>query len=66
MPNPLLSPFKTSYEMPPFSQIESAHYEEGIESALAEAKTQIQKIIENSDAPSFSNTIGPFPNLNFL
>lgn len=62
MSNPLLSSFKTSYEMPPFSQIETDHYEEGIENALSEAKDEIQAIIENEAAPTFENTIEALEN----
>ena len=38
MSNPLLSSFNTAHEMPPFSKIETDHYEEAIEATLAEAK----------------------------
>lgn len=57
MSNPLLSSFNTAHEMPPFSKIETNHYEEAIEAALAEAKEEVQSIIENGEAPSFGNTI---------
>ena len=57
MSNPLLSSFNTAHEMPPFSKIETDHYEEAIEATLAEAKEEIQSIIENDEAPSFGSTI---------
>jgi len=57
MSNPLLSAFDTPYEMPPFTQIQTDHYEEAIEQALAEAKAEITSLIEASEAPTFDNTI---------
>ena len=57
MTNPLLSSFDTLYEIAPFFRIANDHYEEGIESALAEANEEIQSIILNHEQPSFQNTI---------
>ncbi|MEO9484983.1 MAG: M3 family metallopeptidase [Ekhidna sp.] len=62
MANPLLSTFKTLHEMPPFSQINAEHYEEAIEAALDAAKEEIDKIINNSEPPSFANTIEAMEN----
>ncbi|MEQ9466462.1 MAG: M3 family metallopeptidase [Ekhidna sp.] len=62
MSNPLLSPFTTRYELPPFSNIDSGHYIEGIEDALAEAKQDIESIISNSEEPSFENVIEALEN----
>lgn len=62
MSNPLLLSFSTIYELPPFSQIQPGHYEEAIETALGEAKEEIQSIIDNSQSPTFSNTIEALEN----
>ncbi|WP_420315638.1 M3 family metallopeptidase [Ekhidna sp.] len=62
MSNPLLSAFDTKHEMPPFSKISIDHYMEGIESALAEAKNEIEAIISNEEEPTFENTIEALEN----
>lgn len=53
MENILLTPFDTA----PFSQIKTTDYEPAFDTAIADAKQEIQQIIDNSDAPSFQNTI---------
>ncbi|MFK7953536.1 MAG: M3 family metallopeptidase [Ekhidna sp.] len=62
MSNPLLSKFDTPYEMPPFSEIKEEHYIIAIEQALEEAKSEIEAIIKNEDAPSFFNVIEAMEN----
>lgn len=57
MSNPLLAPFTTPYEMPPFSQIKEEHYIVAIEKALEEAKQEIDTIINDNEAPNFNNVI---------
>lgn len=57
MSNPLLAEFTTPFELPPFNEIKEDHYIEAIDWALSEAKSEIQSIIDNSDAPTFSNVI---------
>ncbi|WP_425391797.1 M3 family metallopeptidase [Ekhidna sp.] len=57
MANPLLSSFDTKFEMPPFSKIEINHFKEGIDAALEDAKMEVDAIINNTDAPTFENTI---------
>ncbi|MBP2830976.1 M3 family metallopeptidase [Aquimarina sp. U1-2] len=53
MSNPLLKPF----DIAPFSQIESAHFLPAIKNGIAIANKEIDQIVSNPDAPSFSNTI---------
>lgn len=57
MSNPLLDAFNTPFELPPFSQIATEHYEEGIEKALEEARQEIKSIIDDTDAPTFQSVI---------
>ncbi|WP_370090487.1 M3 family metallopeptidase [Ekhidna sp.] len=57
MSNPLLIDFNTPFELPPFSKISTEHYEEAIDQALEEAKDEIQKILDNTDEPDFTNVI---------
>ncbi|WP_423129630.1 M3 family metallopeptidase [Gaoshiqia sp. Z1-71] len=55
--NPLLEPFRTPYKTAPFSQIKNEHYLPAFNASIAEAKTEIQAVIENPQAPDFKNTI---------
>jgi oligopeptidase A len=50
--NPLLNDFNTA----PFSKISNSHYKPAIEKAIEIAKVEIDKIIKNSEKPSFENT----------
>lgn len=62
MANPLLETFDTPYQLPPFSAIDTSHYIEGIDQALAVAKQEIQQIIDEKAEPSFQNTIESLEN----
>ncbi len=57
MSNPLLSDFNTAFETAPFEAIELVHYQPAIETSIAEAKAEIDNIVQNSVTPSFQNTI---------
>ena len=57
MTNPLLDEWTDQFEMPPFSQIKNAHFEEAFNFAMVEAKINYKKIYSNKDAPTFKNTI---------
>ncbi len=57
MTNPLLVPWDTPFELPPFDLIEDSHFEPAFEAALTEARANISKIADTPDAPSFANTI---------
>ncbi|NJL12241.1 MAG: M3 family metallopeptidase [Microscillaceae bacterium] len=54
--NPLLHPFETPFETPPFAQIKTEHYFPAVEAALAQAREEIAKIRENPAPPTFANT----------
>ena len=58
MTNPLLSDWDTPYELPPFDLISDADFAPAFEQSLAEARSNLKTIAENSDAPTFENTIG--------
>jgi len=55
--NPLLANWDTPFEIPPFGQVENAHYREAFESALAENRREIEEIAGNPEAATFKNTI---------
>jgi peptidyl-dipeptidase Dcp len=57
MNNPLLQPFDTPFQLPPFAQIKSEHFEPAFGHAIEQAKKDIERIAENPDAPTFVNTI---------
>ncbi len=57
MTNPLLAPWDTPFELPPFAAIKDDDFTPAFEAALTEARANIAKISDNSDAPTFANTI---------
>ena len=57
MNNPLLEKFDTLHESAPFSKIKIEHYQPAFEQAIKEAKEEIDAIVNNSEAPTFENTI---------
>lgn len=57
MKNPLLAHWDTPFELPPFALITDDDFAPAVDAALAEARANIMAITENSDPPSFSNTI---------
>ena len=56
MTNPLLSPSPLPFGLPPFADIEDAHYAEAVDAGLAEHLAEIQEIVDNPDPASFENT----------
>ena len=55
--NPLFSEFNTPHGIAPFSEITIDHYREGMLKGMEEQKAEIEAIINNSEAPTFENTI---------
>ncbi|QHT68356.1 M3 family metallopeptidase [Rhodocytophaga rosea] len=55
--NPLLNTFDTPFETIPFTQIRNEHYLPAIQSAIQEAKSEVELIKNNPAAPDFANTI---------
>lgn len=55
--NPFLTPYSTAMEIPPFSQIAISDYLPAFEAGIAEGNANIQAIIDNTEAPTFENTI---------
>lgn len=55
--NPLLSEFDTPHGIAPFSEITIGNYREGMLLGMEEQKTEIDAIVNNSEAPTFENTI---------
>ena len=55
--NPLLEEFNTAYNTTPFSKIKNEHYQPAFVKAIELAKKEIDVIVENSENPTFKNTI---------
>lgn len=55
--NPLLSEWNTPFGVPPFDQIEVAHYEPAFKAAMALHEEEIEAIVNNPEKPTFENTI---------
>ena len=57
MDNPLLTTWDTPFGLPPFDRISDDDWAPAVDIALARARAAVAAIAENSDAPSFDNTI---------
>ncbi len=61
MTNPLLDPWDPPFDLPPFAQIEDAHFQPAFDTALAEGRAAIRAAIraiaDNPEPPTFANTI---------
>ena len=55
--NPLLHDFQTVHQTAPFNSIKIEHYAPAFDAAIEEARKEIQDIIDNTEMPSFENTI---------
>lgn len=55
--NPLLNKFDTPEQTAPFSKINSSHYLPAIKAGIAKAYKEIDRIVDNTDKPTFENTI---------
>ena len=58
--NPLLQPSSLPFGAPDFSQIQTSDYLPAFEAAIQQTRDNISKIVENTEAPTFQNTIVPF------
>ena len=57
MNNPLLTASTLAYGAPQFDKIENQHYIPAFKQAIEEAKSEVDAIINNTDDPTFENTI---------
>ena len=55
--NPLFNEFTAPFGIAPFSEITIDHYREGMLRGMEEQKAEIEAIVNNSEAPTFENTI---------
>jgi peptidyl-dipeptidase Dcp len=59
MSNPLLQPFNTPFEVPPFDLIKVDHYLEALKESIEMARKEINLIAQADELPTFKNTIEP-------
>lgn len=55
--NILKNPFQTTYNTAPFSKIKNEDFLPAFKFAIKKAKKEIDKIVNNSESPTFKNTI---------
>ncbi len=60
MSNPLMQAWPGVHGLPPFADIQPAHFPPAFEAALAEHRAEIDAIASQAEAPSFANTLAAF------
>jgi len=55
--NPFFNKYETPFEVPPFEQIRAAHFMPAFLEGFKEERKEIKTIINNSEKPTFKNTI---------
>src|SRR6476619_5358653 len=55
--NPLLKPWQTPFETPPFAEIEPEHFLPAFEQAFVDHAAEITAITHDPSAPDFANTV---------
>ena len=55
--NPLTGKFNTPHETAPFGKIENKHFLPAFKKAIAEGEAEIKTVNENTETPTFKNTI---------
>src|SRR5205085_3152389 len=55
--NPLLAPWQTPHQAPPFSEIAPEHFMPAFEQAFADHSAEVTAITHDPAAPDFDNTI---------
>jgi peptidyl-dipeptidase Dcp len=58
--NPLLQPWQTPYQLPPFGQIRSEHFAPAFAVLFDRHLSEIDAIATNAEAPTFDNTVAAF------
>src|SRR5690606_39046777 len=64
--NPLLAAYDTPFNVPPFDKIKDEHFKPAFEEALKQHNFEIDSIINNSEEPTFENTIVALENAGSL
>ena len=56
-PNPFFTEYTTPFGVPPFDQIEVAHYKPALLKGMEEHVKEVEAIVSNPEEPTFENTI---------
>ena len=55
--NPLLQPYETPFEVPPFASIRNEHFMPAFHASIKAARATIRQIAQASEKPTFENTV---------
>lgn len=55
--NPFFEPYNTPFEVPPFDKIKNEHFAPALREGIKQQQAEIDAIVQNSDEPTFENTI---------
>jgi peptidyl-dipeptidase Dcp len=58
--NPFLEAYDTPFGVPPFDRIDNAHFLPAFKAGIKEQEAEIEAIVNNSETPTFENTIEAF------
>ncbi|MCR5868917.1 M3 family metallopeptidase [Aquincola sp. J276] len=58
--NPLLAPWTAPHGLPPFAQIEAAHFAPAFEVAMQQQRQELDAIAQQAAEPNFDNTVAAF------
>lgn len=64
--NPFFTEYSTPFKMPPFNLIDTSHYIPAYIKGIADREAEINAIVNNTEQPTFENTIIPFDRSNKL
>ncbi len=64
--NPLLEDWNTPFGIPPFEKIKIEHFMPAFVEAMTQHKAEIDSIINNTEEPTFENTIVAYDNAGAL
>lgn len=64
--NPFLKEWNTPYGVPPFAEIKYEHYVPAFQEGIKQQKEEVDAIVNNSEAPTFKNTIEALENSGAL
>ncbi len=64
--NPLLVAYETPFDVPPFDKIKDEHFKPAYEEALKQHNLEIDTIVNNTESPTFENTILALENAGSL
>lgn len=60
--NPFFTEYTTPFKVPPFDQIRLEHFMPAIDEGIRQQEAEIQVIVENTEEPTFENTILAYDN----